>query len=119
MSFRIAEKEAKKSTFYKHRLGAVIVKGNRILSTGFNEIRYAKEIGNSTLHAEQAAILKLLKAGRQDELVGASLYVSRFTKAGRLGCSRPCEMCSELIRSVGITRIHYLNESGEPEEMKT
>lgn len=118
MSYRIAEKEALKSTFYKHRLGAVIVKGNRILSTGFNEIRYAKEIGNSTLHAEQAAILKLLKAGRQSELVGASIYVSRFTKAGKLGCSKPCEMCHELIRSVGLSRIHYLNESGEAKEMK-
>lgn len=61
MSFRIAEKQAKKSTFEKHKLGATIVKGHRVLSTGYNEIKYSGITRFSTVHAEEAAILKLLK----------------------------------------------------------
>lgn len=117
MSFRIANKLAKKSTFLKHRLGAVIVKGNRVVSTGFNEIRYSKCTKHSTVHAEEAAIIKLL---RQDSrmLGGAELFVTRFTKAGNTGCSRPCNRCMALIKSVGISSISFINEEGNQERMK-
>lgn len=112
MSFRIAEQQALKSTFEKHRLGATIVKGNRILSTGYNEIRYSGITKFSTVHAEEAAILKLLKRRKIEDLIGAEIYVTRFTKAGRVACSYPCSRCNALIRSVGISRIHYIGLDG-------
>lgn len=110
--FRMAEKTAKNSTFEQHRLGAVVVKSGRILSTGYNEIRYTRELGNPTLHAEQAAILKLLKQRRLSDLIGATLYVTRFTRGGRIGISMPCDDCAALIRSVGIKEVHYTTDEG-------
>lgn len=115
---RIAKKEAKKSGFKQHRLGAVIVKGSRILSTGFNQRRYTKEFKQPTLHAEADAILKLLKAKRLQDLVGATLYVCRFTAGGRIGCSKPCDSCHALIRSVGISKVVYTLDDGTTKEYK-
>jgi deoxycytidylate deaminase len=118
MSFRMAEKTALKSPFVQHRLGAVVVKGGRVLSTGYNEVRYTKELDKPTLHAEQAAILKLLKQRRLSDLVGATLYVTRFTRGGAIGCSRPCPSCTNLIRSVGITNVHYTLDNGGTSQLK-
>ncbi len=83
----MAKKTALKSTFRQHRLGAVVVKGGRVLSTGFNAIRHCKETGKSTQHAEEAAIVRLLKDEKHHDLIGANLYVSRFTPTGRVGLS--------------------------------
>jgi len=116
MSFRIAEKEARKSPHNQHKLGAVITKGGRILSTGYNELRPSKIIGTPTLHAEASAILKLLKSRRMGDLVGATLFVTRFTRGGAVGLARPCSKCMDLINSCGIRRVIYSihgNETGE------
>lgn len=118
MSFRMANKVALKSTFKQHRVGAVIVKGGNILSTGYNSRQPSGLLKTETRHAEAAAILKLLKEGRQHELVGSSMYVSRFTRGGRLGISRPCSNCELLIRSVGIREVFFINEEGTTERMK-
>ena len=116
MSFRIAEKQARKSTFEKHRLGAAIVKGNRVLATGFNEIRYSDITKQSTVHAEESAIIQLLKSNRLHDLLGSKLYVTRFTKAGSVACSRPCSRCLALMRSVGISRMFYIGRDGMTHE---
>lgn len=112
MSFRIASREALKSSFEQHRLGAVIVKGSRILATGFNSRRYSKIIGTKTLHAEASAVLKLLKQRRLHDLVGSEIYVTRYTKGGAVGMARPCSHCLNLLRGVGISRMHYTTDYG-------
>lgn len=112
MSFRIAAKTAKQSPHKQHRLGAVIVKGHRILSTGYNEIRYSKTIGKNTLHAEASAIKQLLDRRALVDLVGSDLYVTRFTRGGVVGMAKPCESCMALITSVGIRRIYYTQDGG-------
>ena len=109
MSFRIAEIQARKSKHSQHKLGAVIVKGHRILATGFNSMRSSAVTKTSTLHAEAAAILRLLKEHRLEDLAGAEMYVTRFTKGGNVGCSKPCDNCMDLIRSVGIRVVHFNN----------
>ena len=112
MSIRIASKEALKSTFKQHRLGAVIVKGHRILSTGYNEKRYSKLINRPTLHAEASAVLKLLKENRLGDLAGSTIYVSRFTRGGRIGMALPCRACHDLLSSVGVSRVVYTLDGG-------
>jgi deoxycytidylate deaminase len=108
----MASKEALKSTFKKHRVGAVIVKGNRILSVGHNRLRSSAVTKTKTLHAEGAAILKLLKENRLHDLAGASLYVTRFTKSGAVGMAMPCPSCHALIKSVGISTVYYTTNEG-------
>jgi deoxycytidylate deaminase len=109
---RIAEKEAKKSSFKQHRMGAVIVKSGNIISTGYNSKQPSKLLGTPTRHAEASAILKILKQRNQTSLAGAELYVTRFTPSGTISMARPCLACMDLIRAVGIKRIHYSNSSG-------
>lgn len=108
----MAAKQALKSEFAQHRLGAVIVKGGRILATGFNSRRPSALLKTETLHAEAAAILKLLKEKRLEDLAGSEIYVTRYTKGGMVGMAHPCSECMALIRSVGIKRIHYTTNFG-------
>lgn len=107
MTIRRAAIEALKSTHKQHRMGAVIVKGGRVLSTGYNTMQPSARLGTNTRHAEAHAILKLLKEGRLHSLAGADLYVTRFTRGGSVGLSRPCSACAELARSVGVSRVFY------------
>ena len=118
MSFRIAEKQALKSPFLKHRVGAVVMKGSRVLSSGFNSLRYSHITGRPTRHAEASAIGKLLQERRISDLAGSDIYVTRFTRAGHVSCARPCPHCESLIRSVGIRRVFYTDFDGSTKEMK-
>ena len=108
MSLKQAQKQASNSTFIRARIGAVIVKGGRVLSTGYNSLRYSKRNGRSwaSVHAEEMAIVKLLKqsAGLK-QLAGSVLYVSRIKKDGTVAESKPCLECQELIDAVGIKRV--------------
>ena len=112
MSFRASSKEAKKSRHNQHKLGAVIVKGGRVLSTGYNQMRPSSLLETDTLHAEGAAILKLLKDKRLHDLSGADIYVSRFTRGGAVGLAKPCAACHALIQSVGIRRVFFTDSDG-------
>lgn len=118
MSFRIAEKQALKSKYLKHRVGAVIVKGDRILSTGYNQIRPSKLLGVNTLHAEAAAVLSLLKQRRFHDLLGSTCYVTRFTRGGNLGLARPCESCVSILRSVGVSSVMFSADENNVGTMK-
>lgn len=118
MSFRMAGKAACLSPFKQHRVGAVVVKGGRVLSTGYNEIRWTQRFQKENVHAEEAAIVKLLTAGRPSSLVGADIYVSRFTRGGSIGLAKPCLNCQHLIRSVGIRRAYYTCSDGTTGALK-
>lgn len=117
MSTRIANKVALKSS-HKHRMGAVIVKNGNVISTGYNRVRHSKLIGTPTLHAEAAAILKVLNEHRQHTLVGSHLFVSRWTRGGRLGLAKPCKHCESLIRAVGIDTVSYTTDTGETKRIR-
>lgn len=109
---RIAKKQAEHST-YIYRLGAVITKGKRVLSTGFNQLSYCK-INNfkNSRHAEMDAILKLLhKPNGLSSLAGATLFVTRITHTGKPAMARPCKKCMKLIHSVGIKEIVYTTDN--------
>ena len=113
---RIAKKQANNST-YIYKLGAVITKGQRVLSTGFNSISHCS-VNNfkNSRHAEMDAILKLMRTPNGlSSLAGSTLYVSRITKTG-LGLAKPCLRCMELIRAVGITEIIYTTANGTIKE---
>ncbi len=98
------------------QIGAVIVKNNRILTTGYNGapqnivscvekgvcMRDKLEIASGTkhelcyaVHAEQNAIVQAAKLGLAIE--GATLYCTH----------QPCVICAKMIINSGITRIVY------------
>lgn len=119
----IANVVKKRSTCLRRQVGAVIVKENRILTTGYNGVppkiehcitkgclRQKLNIPSGekhelcrALHAEQNAIIQAAKNGVSIE--GATIYVTH----------QPCIICTKLIMASGIKRVVY---SGEyPDEL--
>lgn len=119
----IAKREAEKSTF-RQRLGAVIVKGGAIISTGYNSIRYSSRHKklvrlpkySDSMHAERNAILKALNQGSLDKLVGSTIYVTRVNNRGHARLAKPCKECMELIQAVGIKKVIYTDNEGTLKE---
>ena len=113
---RHATKQAHESIFYRARVCAVIAKGERILSTGHNYLGYSKLLPNrpypESVHAEQSAILKLLKKRRLNDLAGSTIYVSRVGANGNCRLARPCSSCASLIRAVGISKVSFTSNEG-------
>lgn len=111
--FDIAKAASKHSDHPAHKLGAVIVKGNKVVSVGFNKNKTHTKSNHAwkRLHAEISAIIK----AKQD-LTGCSIYVYRETKNGDLGMSKPCPSCFSAIRESGIKIVYYTTETGFTKE---
>jgi len=110
--------EARKSEF-KQRHGCVIFKGDKIISTGFNEIRYCNRLDHKYrrwldggLHAEQKAILYC-----KEDLTRKSLLVIRLNYKSELTNSKPCPCCLKLILDTGIKEIYYSTNNGTIEQL--
>lgn len=106
---------AKRSTCLRRNVGAVIVKDNRILATGYNGapsgvthcevtgcLRQKLNVPSGErhelcrgLHAEQNAIIQAALYGVSVE--GAVLYCS----------AKPCSICSKMIINAKISKIIY------------
>jgi dCMP deaminase len=119
----IAALVSSRTTCLRRRVGAVIVKDKRLLSTGYNGapmgLKHCAEIGClrqklgvksgekhelcRAIHAEQNAIIQAATFGVP--LQGASIYITHF----------PCVLCSKMIINAGIKRIVY--SQGYPDQM--
>jgi len=113
----IAQLVARRSTCLRRQVGAVIVKHNNILATGYNGtpsgISHCAEVGCLRdqlkipsgerhelcrgLHAEQNVIIQAAKHGINID--GATLYCT----------NSPCIICSKMIINAGIREIVYLD----------
>lgn len=123
----IAKAVALRSTCIRRKYGAVIVKDDRIIATGYNGSARGernccdtgecwREMNNIphgeryeecvAVHAEDNAISQ---AGR--ETIGAILYLAGF-EDGEVIRARPCMMCRRKIKNAGISRIVCANECG-------
>lgn len=115
---KIAETVATRSSCLKKKYGAVIVRENEIISTGFNgpprgEPHCAvctKKSGNKDMdeycscpavHAEQNSIIS---AARKD-MIGSTLYLACLDKDGKPLPAYPCEICLRLIKNAGISAV--------------
>lgn len=97
----------------RFRLGAVLVYKNNIVAVGTNSYKTHPLMAERTawpfLHAEQHAIIR---AG-VDNCEGLDLYIARVLKNNTLALSKPCSVCAELIRDVGIKRTFYSTDEKE------
>lgn len=108
--FDLAKKLSRNSTHYQHKLGAVIVKGNKIVGVGFNKLKTNSK-SNHLYHSHHAELDAILNANTSD-LTKMSIYVYRETKDGSLGSSKPCRFCEKLIASYGIKEVFYTDKAG-------
>ena len=107
--------EARKSN-YKFKIGAVIFKGSRIISSSHNYIRSCSAIKPqyrkwfNSLHAEQAAILN---SGDWSKLKGCDILVMKISKTEEhISNAMPCEFCMASLIKVGIKRVYYSDDNG-------
>ncbi|MEA3494313.1 MAG: dCMP deaminase family protein [Candidatus Margulisiibacteriota bacterium] len=120
---KITENVAERATCVKRKVGAIIVKDNRILSTGYNGapkgfdhcteatcIRKQMNVPSGQrhelcrgLHAEQNAIIQAAVHGVSID--GSIMYCNY----------QPCVICVKMIINAGITKLVYAG--GYPDEL--
>ena len=119
----ITRQVATRATCLRRKVGAIIVKEKRILTTGYNGapkgVKNCMEIGTCLreergvpsgerqeicrgLHAEQNAILQAALHGVP--IKGSDLYST----------NQPCVTCAKMIINVGIKNVFYLDEYPDP-----
>ena len=109
--FELAKRAAMESSYGKLRHGAVIVKGGNIVSFAFNKPNHSQfgqrfregNKGHATQHAEIGAILGLPRSAT----AGSDVYVVRINNDCDFRLSKPCPMCEEALRFVGVKRAFY------------
>lgn len=111
-----ALQQAEKST-YKHRLGACISIGRKVLGVGYNKVnRHQSKVKtdswNGSLHAEIAAVLDALRNHPVERLRGSTVTVVRIGKFGELRLAMPCKNCYNSLRNLGIKEVRFSNDSG-------
>jgi len=112
---QLAQMVAQRSTCLRRQVGAVMVKDQQILSTGYNGspsgLQHCDEVGClrqslgvpsgerheicRAVHAEQNALVQAAKHGVA--IAGADLYCTH----------QPCVLCTKLLINGGIRRVVY------------
>lgn len=120
---KMAELAAERSTCKRRQVGAVAVKDNHILATGYNGApagqQHCLQIGClreelqipsgqrhelcRAVHAEQNVICQAAQHGIS--LAGATLYCT----------TQPCSICAKMLVNTGICKIVF--KDGYPDEM--
>lgn len=107
---------------HRYKLGCVVVDRHRIISSGFNsrtkchrvqailDEEFFGQITRGSEHAEVAALLPLIR--RKADLSGATVYVYREDRSGRIALARPCPRCMSLLLRLGIRKIKYTTSFG-------
>jgi len=106
----LARRMANQSSYPDYRHGAVLVKGS-VRNVSFNKNNYCafgsrfqkEHAGKTTLHAELGAILGMDRGITE----GATIYVARVGREGGYKLSKPCPMCHEALKHVGVKRVVY------------
>lgn len=115
---KVAETYANLSTAVKLKVGAIVVKEDRIISIGYNgmpsgwsnecEIELSQPIGRvdlvtkpEVLHAETNAIAKLARSSESG--LDATMFITHA----------PCLNCAKLIYQSGISKVYYRNSYRE------
>ena len=108
--FDLAKNTAFNSNYGKLRHGAILVKGGSVINTCFNKDKFCsfggkfrdRDRGPATIHAELGCILGLSR----EVTTGADIFVCRVNNAGEFRNSKPCAMCHEVMKHVGIKRVY-------------
>lgn len=120
--FSLARNVAANSPYGKIRHGAVLTKGGSIINASFNKDNYTSFgsrfrsplRGHATVHAELGCILGLPR----DVTSGTDLYVCRINRKGEFRFSKPCSMCHEALKHVGVKRVYYTTSDNTVEMYK-
>ncbi len=112
----IAKLVASRSTCMRRSVGAVLVKGKRILATGYNGaptgIRHCKEVGclRESLEINPGERHELCRGlhAEQNVIIQAAYYGVTTRGTTIYSTHKPCIICSKMLINAGIKRIIYL-----------
>jgi deoxycytidylate deaminase len=97
---------------------AIVVKSNRVIAVGYNKakpgITKNPNYHNNAIHAELQAILSV----DPEKLKGATIYVGGVSRCGNTILSKPCPLCQNLLREMGIKAAVWHNKDNEVETWK-
>ena len=131
----IAEMVARRSTCLRRQYGAIIVKNDEIIATGYNGSprgepnccdtgvcwREAHNIPHGeqyekcvSVHAEQNAIISAARS----EMIGSTMYLIGIEN-GHVIPGVPCDICRRMIQNAGIIKIITIKEGHENEYVQT
>ena len=111
---------------HRVRIGSVLVKGHKIISSGYNSNTRTDKVqaeldkfefcmeSAGKLHSEADCLLPFIK--RKIDISGSTLYIYREKRNGEVAMSRPCSRCMRLIKMAGIKKICYTTEDGIAKE---
>ncbi|WP_406066246.1 hypothetical protein [Streptomyces sp. NBC_01077] len=87
----------------RHRVGAVLVAGRRVMAASPNLRRNDPMIDfrHATFHAEEAVLRRVRHAA------GAIIYVARVASDGASLLARPCPRCQDGLAEAGVVRAYY------------
>jgi deoxycytidylate deaminase len=101
------------------KIGCVIVNGNWMISSGYNQAKshprqfranaLVRRVAlQSHLHAEIDALIKT----RRTDLTGSEAFIFRTNRNGDLAMCRPCRACYKALKTAGISTITYTTHDG-------
>jgi dCMP deaminase len=127
---RIALSVSERSTCLRRKFGAVLVKDNIIVGTGYNGnargVVNCYEVGCiknkmdlphgktydycPAVHAEENAIINSNRADR----IGSTLYIAGIDSDGKYTMALPCQRCQRKIINSQIKEVVILRDDGTP-----
>lgn len=126
----IAKVVSSRSTCLRRRYGAVIVKDNVIISTGYNGAPRGSvncvDLGTckrkelnipageryelcEAVHAEQNAIIN----GAPERMKDATIFIAGFEEDHSFAEGRPCLLCRRMIKNAQIRELVFLSKGGQ------
>ena len=125
----LARDVALRSPCSRRRFGAIIVKNDAILSTGYNgscrgamncgeDIECLKDLNNEesyksysycpAVHAEQNAVINAARSGVS--VLDSTMYLAPFVKKDG---DTACHLCMRTLINAGVKDFYYLNKDGK------
>jgi len=114
----MAELVATRSTCLRRKVGAVIVKEKRVLTTGYNGapkgIRHCEEVGcvrleNHILSGTRHELCRGVHA-EQNAVIQAAYFGVSIKDAAVYSTNFPCVLCAKILLNAGITEIIYKDD---------
>lgn len=99
--------------------GAIIVKGGRVVGTGFNKNRNSPLVVSENhikTHCSEHAEISAIKDASFN-VKNAVIYIARVNKNGMDRNSKPCNQCFDVISKLGIKKVIYTVENDECRNM--
>lgn len=98
---KMAESFAVTSNYGRWPMGAVLVRGGRMLAGASNDLRNPASMDGvpfqeCSTHAEIATLKRTKRAH------GSTIYVARVLRTGKRGMAKPCKRCQSELIAAGV-----------------